>query len=243
MQFRVCPHDMVKSMQSWLALTTYLRQALEVPVTLAPVTDFEAFYRQALPQAELAFVNPLDAWRLVHEQGFIPVARTELYDEVVFITAPDAPEAALEDLAGQPLAAVDKQFATYLGLYILHTKGIGPVHPVWKPSWVQVIRAVMTHQAPFGLLYHDFYTQLSPLTRAQFRVVFESHTRYATHMMLLHPAREDLRPRLQQVLVGMSHDPQGAALLQELRLGRWVPTDDLGDIDRIIGQVRDLVPG
>ena len=187
MRFSVCPHDIVKQTHTWLEFATYLQRRLERPVTLQPVTDFEDFYREALPQAELAFVNPMDAWTLVHDRGFLPLGRTELYDEVVFITHPENQKATLQDLHGQTLAAVDRQFATYLGLYLLQV--------------------------------HMFH---------------ESHTRLATHMMLLHPEHQHLREPLLATLLHMHEDPEGSALLQALRLGRWHPIQDLGSLARVL---------
>ncbi len=100
MKLSVCPHDIVKQMKTWLAFATYLQRALDMPVTLEPVTDFAVFYRESLPHAELAFVNPMDAWKLVNERGFRPLFRTELYDEVVFITGPENTDATLAELRG-----------------------------------------------------------------------------------------------------------------------------------------------
>ncbi len=234
MRMAVCPHDIVKQMKTWLEVARYLGARLGEPLTLEPVTDFDLFYREALPYAELAFVNPMDAWTLYHERGFLPLFRTELFDEVVFITHPDNTQATLENLQGQPIAAVDRQFATYLGLYLLQERGIQVAGLVWKPSWLQVIRAIMKGEVLYGLLYQDFYTGLTQLAREQVRVLYESQTRYATHMMLLHPEREDVKPALVDHLAAMHEDPEGAALLQTLRLGRWVPVSDLGAIERIV---------
>ena len=234
MRFSVCPHDIVKQTHTWLEFATYLQRRLERPVTLQPVTDFEDFYREALPQAELAFVNPMDAWTLVHDRGFLPLGRTELYDEVVFITHPENRQATLQDLHGQTLAAVDRQFATYLGLYLLQEQGIQVAGVVFRPSWIQVVRVVAQGKVPFGLLYRDFYTDLSDLAKRQVHMFYESHTRLATHMMLLHPEHQHLREPLLATLLHMHEDPEGSALLQALRLGRWHPIQDLGSLARVL---------
>ena len=233
MQWSVCPHDMVKQLQTWLDLAGYLQKRLDEHFAIEPITDFTLFYEQGLPKAELAFINPLDAWHLVRERGFVPVARTELYDEVVFIAHPEEPADRLDALHDQSLAAVDRQFATCLGLYVLQQQGLRPREVVFCSSWVQVIRAVAKGDVRFGLLYQDFHASLSNLSRTQFRVLHETHTRYATHM-LLHPERAAWREPLRAVLTAMPEDPEGAALLRTLRLGRWVPTDDLGAIQAIV---------
>ncbi len=86
MRFSVCPHDIVKQMSNWLTFAAYLQQGIGESVRLEPVLDFTAFYETDLPAADLAFVNPMDAWRLSREQDFVPLFRTEVYDEAVFIT-------------------------------------------------------------------------------------------------------------------------------------------------------------
>ncbi len=234
MRLSVCPHDIVKQLQSWLALTGYLQKHLQVHITLEPTTDFAAFYERSLPHADLAFVNPWDAWHLVHTRGFEPLFGTEAPDEVVFIAHPDDTEATLEDFDGHIIAAVDRQFATALGLYLLRERGIAVADVVHVPSWVQVIRAVAQRKVRFGLLYQDFYAGLSRLSCTQFRVVHESHTAYATHMLLLNPERHATRDALVEVLANMPQDPEGAAILQELRIGRWVRRHDLGRIEQVL---------
>ena len=234
MRLSVCPHDIVKQLQSWLAFTAYLQKTLDMHVTLEPVTDFAAFYERSLPQAELAFVNPWDAWHLAHDRGFRPLFGTQAFDEVVFIAHPEDTEATLDDFAGQVIAAVDRQFATALGLYMLRERGTPAADVLFCPSWVQVIRAVAQRKVRFGLLYQDFYAGLSRLSCTQFRVVHTSHTGYATHMLLLHPDRAALEPRLVQVLTAMADDPEGATILRELRLGRWVPGASLDRIGQVL---------
>ncbi len=234
MRLSVCPHDIVKQMQTWLDFATYLQRRLDTPISLEPVTDFDSFYKESLPYAHLAFVNPMDAWVLVQQHHFLPLFRTELYDEVVFITRKENREATLEDFAGQVIAAVDRQFATYLGLYILQERGLTVAGVALQPSWTQVIRVLMRGEFTYGLLYRDFYTGLSDLAREQFHVVWESQTGYATHMMLLHPEYGHWQDRIEQVLATMHEDPEGAAILNTLRLGRWVSNPDLGTIERIV---------
>ncbi len=233
MLFSVCPHDIVKQLQSWLDLSAYLTRRLEQPVQLRQAMDFREFY-QGLSETDLVFANPMDAWVLHQEHGFLPLCRTELYDEVVFIAGEEAATATLEDLGGKPLGAVERQFATYLGLYLLRERGIEPEAVRFYDSWVQVIRAVSQGEVPYGVLYRDFYTELSPLTRSMIRVLYESQTGYATHIFLVHPQHASLRDRLVALLEATTEDAQGQAILQALNLGRWVPIKDLGMIAQIV---------
>ncbi len=233
MIFSVCPHDIVKQLQTWLDMGTYLGRQLGEPVRLRQAMDFQEFY-QDLHQSDMAFVNPMDAWVLHTTHGFLPIGRTELYDEVVFFAPAGSASESLEDLKGQPLGAVERQFATYLGLYLLRQQGIEPGEVSFLDSWIQVVRKVTRGEIPYGLLYNDFLRSLSSLSRSMIQVIYESETRYATHIFLMHPRHEALCGKVSVVLENMAEDVRGSAILQALRLGQWVPAQDLGVIGEIV---------
>ncbi|NPA27241.1 MAG: phosphate/phosphite/phosphonate ABC transporter substrate-binding protein [Chloroflexi bacterium] len=241
MRFAVCPHDMVRQMQTWLELATYLQRELQEPVVLDPVTDFHAFYDQVLPYAELAYLNPLDAWRWAQTHQAQPLCGTELYDEVVFVAAPGQ-RTDLSALQGQPLAAVDQQFATYLGLALLQEHHITPGEIVWKGSWIGVIRALMRGEAPYGLLYADAYEGLSRLAKEQVEVVHRSQSRLATHMLMLRPDKASRRADVAGFFLRMHQNPETAGLVDALRIGRWTPNPDLEAIAQVIEHARSLLP-
>ncbi len=240
MQFSVCPHDIVKQMQTWIDFSAYLTRCSEHTVQLRQAIDFSAFY-QGLPDSDLVFANPMDAWLLHTEHNFHPVARTNLYDEVVFITHPDCATAQLDALQSQPLAAVERQFATQLGIYILHENNIYPSEIRYYDSWLQVIRAVNKQQVPFGLLYRDFYTSLSSLSRSTFHVLHESQTDYATHMLMLHARHLAEEETLLACLRSMTEKEQGQAILQAPGFNEWTPTHDLEKIAKILS-VSQAIP-
>ena len=233
MIFSVCPHDIVKQLQTWLDMGAYLGHKLGVPVQLRRAMDFQEFY-QSLHQSDMVFVNPMDAWVLHATHGFLPISRTELYDEVAFFAPAGSTSASLENLEGQPIGAVEKQFATYLGLYLLRQQGIEPGEVRFLDSWIQVVRKVVDGEIPYGLLYSDFLRGLSSLSRSMIQVIYESETRYATHMFLMHPRHEAMCEKVLAVLENMVNDIRGSAILQALQLGRWVPAQDLGVIGEVV---------
>ncbi len=233
MLLSVCPHDIVKQMQTWLDFAAYLSRCSGHNVRLRQAIDFAAFY-EGLSESDIVFANPMDAWLLHTEHGFLPVARTSLYDEVVFITHPEQEAADLAALQGQPLAAVERQFATYLGLYLLGEQGIQPAAVRHFDSWLQVIRAVNNGEVPFGLLYRDFYTGLNNLSRSTFRVLHESQTGYATHMLMLNPAHREQEDLLLSCLAAMPKESDGQAVLSALGFTAWTPTRDLEKIAQIV---------
>ncbi len=147
----------------------------------------------------------------------------------------------MEDLAGQDVAAVDQQFATYLGLFLLAEQGIQIAGVAFKESWLQVIRAVAAGEIKFGILYYDFYNSLSKLTHSRFSTVHISRTRRATHLLLLRSARLDKRVAIEKTLSQMHSIPEGRTILARLGLGRWVPETGLEEVERIITVANRLV--
>ncbi len=235
MQFGICPHDTSRNMTLWVTFNAYLRKALpEFDATIIDCLDFTCFYERAFREMDAAYVNPLDAYTLQRERGFLPVCGTELYDEVVFVAALETAVNGLDAFAGQPPACVDRQFATYLGLYLLREKGITPGPPAWHGSWLKVVSALMKGEQSYGLLYKDFYDQLSDLARRQIQLVESSSARIATHVFMLSPELARLAAPLRETLCAMHENPEGQAFLEESRLGRWHTLDDLADIQKVV---------
>ena len=235
MQFGICPHDTSRNMTLWVTFNAYLRKVLpEFDTAIIDCLDFTCFYERAFREMDVAYVNPMDAYTLQQERGFLPVCGTELYDEVVFIAAPGGAADGLDVFAGQPAACVDRQFATYLGLYLLQEKGVTPGPPAWYGSWLKVVSALMKGEQAYGLLYKDFYDQLSGLARRQVQLVEISSAQIATHILMLSPELADLAAPLRETLCVMHEDPEGRPLLEESRLGRWHALDDLTNIQKIV---------
>lgn len=235
MKFGICPHDTSRNMTLWLSLNAYLRKRVAgLETTLTDCLDFSCFYAYEFQYLDMAYVNPMDAYRLQTERGFIPVCGTELYDEVVYVASLEAETNSLTAVAQQPLACVDRQFATYLGTYLLRQKGIAPGPLQSYPSWLKVIATLMKHELQYGLLYKDFYDQLSDLAKRQIQVIEASTAQIASHILMISPEFRSLIPSLQDVLLGMDADPDGRAFLAEARLGRWHKMQDLADIRAVV---------
>ena len=235
MQFGICPHDTSRNMNVWVTLNAYLRKKLpDFNAAIVECMDFTCFYEQAFQTMDVAYVNPMDAYTLQQERGFLPVCGTELYDEVVFVASLNVTASDLTAFASQPVACVDRQFATYLGFYLLRERGIAAGPPRWYGSWLKVVSVLMKGENHYGFLYKDFYDQLSGLARKQIQVVESSSARIATHILMVSPELSGLIAPLRDVLSAMHEDSEGKALLDEVRLGRWHPLDNLKDIQRVV---------
>lgn len=234
MLFGICPHDTSRNMAAWLDLSVYLRKRLNQEVKATEHYDFKSFYGEDFHHLDMAYVNPMDAWTLHKEKGFIPICRTELPDEVVFITQLEEAKPTLTSIDKQKIACVDRQFATYLGFYILQKQGIEPEGPVFYASWLKVVGTLMNGECQFGVLYKDFYDQLSNLAKKQITVFHTSTEGIATHLFMLSPDYQEYVDVLRQELMQMADSADGLSILNELNIGRWHSITDLESIQSII---------
>lgn len=120
-----CPHDTAKNLPTWIELFLVLGQISGLEIGYVHTADFPEFHER-FGEVNLVYANPLDAVRIEDERGFVPVATSEGYDEVVFVAAPGAEGEDLQVFEGQPFGACEGQFATLLAGTILKREGVRP---------------------------------------------------------------------------------------------------------------------
>ena len=187
MRVAVCPHDTAKNKVLWIDVLTYLGRRTGLPFSLVPCPDFPSYYR-CFEEVDLTFSNPLDALRIKEMRGFVPIAASDNHDEVVFIAHPEVDAPSFQTFVGQEVPAVENQFATLLGRYILRREGVNDYALVYLDSWQEVLRKVSQGLYPVGFLYKDFYDQLSRTSRELVRAFYASDERLAAHLFMIDPA-------------------------------------------------------
>jgi len=233
----VCPHDTAKRPERWFALAQYLNRSLDQPFQFSQAMDFAEFH-ESMHTADLVYANPQDALRLLHDHGFIPLSRAvNLFDEVVFIANAEAPADDLAALSGEPLATVASMLPTQIALKVLADQGIEPGEVRSQPSWLAVLNHVHKGHSRFGLLYRDFFEDLNKLSKSTVQVIDRSEEHCAFHMFMLSPAMAHIADVLANVLAGMSDDPRGREVLDDLQMSRLALVEE-DDWDRI-QQIRE----
>ncbi len=231
MKIAVCPHDSAKNKSQWLYFITYISQKTGLELTMEQCLDFDCYYR-SFPEVDMTYSNPLDALKIHRERGFIPLAGNDNYDEVVIISGRDA-ESSLEAIRGQGVLCVENQFATYLGMKILSDKGID-FSPLFRDSWQAVLTDIAKGIASYGMLYKDFWEQLSPLSKRDVKVVYESQEKLSSHLVMLSPEHKEHAERITDTLLNMPKDPEGAEILKPLKIGEWYPVKSLDYLEEIL---------
>ena len=227
----ICPHDSTKNKVNWLYFITYMSQHTGLDITMEQCFDFECYYK-SFPSVDMTYSNPYDALKIHKERQFIPVAGNDNYDEVVIIANKNE-DADLSAIEGKNVLLVEHQFASYLGMRVLKDRGIS-FNPEPRGSWQTVLNGVAKGEAPYGFLYKDFWEQLSALSKAGVKVVYESDEKLSSHIVTLAPEYTQYKSIILDVLENMLQDEEGAKILKELRINRWYPVESLDYLEKLI---------
>ena len=230
----VCPHDSTKNKANWLYFITYLSKKTGLMFTMEQCLDFECYYK-SFATVDMTYSNPLDALKIHEERGFLPVAGSDNYDEAVIIASSTA-EPSLRAIEGKEVLCVENQFATYLGKKILKDGGVS-FRCSYRSSWQNVISGVSRGEAPYGILYKDFWLQLGDLSKKQVKVVHESDERLSSHVVMLSPDLEPYRESVLRALRSMKEDEEGKNILNELRISEWYEVNSLNYLKELVKEV------
>lgn len=233
----VCPHGSAQQAAGWVALTAWLRQQTGVPLVWLPDEDY---LRLGEAAAAVVYADPARALFLADRHGFVPVAAATDVDGVFVVAASDE-EGGLEAMDAASLVVVPGTFATALGLYTLHQRGL---HPRLQPAatWQQVVRQVLTGQSRFGLLCEATYRALALRTLRLLQLVAGPWNTSAAHVWLVRRSHAYLGQQLEETLLGMHNQAAGRALLSEIGVTGWRrPTGELETVRHIVAWVRNTV--
>lgn len=231
----VCPHDTVRNSEGWFRLVQYLSQQLDVKIHFQIALDFVDFH-SAYTTADLVYASPSDALKLIDQHGYTPLLHpTDIYDEALLVSGPNASLVELEALNGAPLATVEALLPTKLALRMLRSKGITPGALVGCGSWLSVVRSVWSGEAPYGILYRDAYDELSPQGKAMVQVIGATNERAAFHILCCGPKTQARYDQLRAALLAMADHDRGREVLSDLHFSGWQPvTAEALDVMRSI---------
>ncbi len=215
----VCPHGGGRETAAWAATMAYLRQRVGKPLVWHPAVDFLQMGEEALLRAAVVYADPARALTLADQHGFVPVVAATDVDGVFLVTARGA-VATVETAEGARVAVVPGTFATALGLYTLHQRGLRP-QAVPAALWQQAIRWVLAGDCTLGLLCEGTYRALTLRTLRALRVVAGPWNAPAAHVWLVRRAYPALGQRLEEALLAMNEDDEGRALLASLGVTGW----------------------
>lgn len=215
----------------WYYLNTLLQRTLERAMSLdiRQLDGTDTPDDAALPA--LAFVRPFDACALMSRHGYLPVARPQDdTDEVCIVVRHDEPRQALTEFGGAQVATASaRSFVFLLGRFCCDEYGLPsePLQYQFTGNEITALRSLVRGQSDLLFMLQRNYHQLAALSRADTRVLHESETGMAYHMLLLHPDQAALLPALRQALLTLGETDKGRQALQDLGMSAWAaPRDD-----------------
>ncbi len=221
----VCPHDTAKNPERWFVFAQYLSQNLSPDIAVEDTAGFSVRFQQSLDFAEfqsgmvsadLIYANPQHALQLAEKHDFIPVARAgNLYDEAVIVTCAEC-DAQLADMQQASVSTVTSMLVTQVALKSLARQDVAPAELVPAATWMAVVQSIYRGDARFGILYKDFYTGMSSLSRKQIKVLGETQEHSVHHCFMLAPQHTERLDRVRQTLLDMAATERGALILTDL---------------------------
>lgn len=215
----------------WYYLNTLLQRTLERAMSLdiRQLDSADTPDDAVLPA--LAFARPFDACALMSRHGYLPVARPQDdTDEVCIVVRHDEPRQALTEFGGAPVATASaRSFVFLLGRFCCDEYGLPsePLQYQFTGNEITALRSLVRGQSDLLFMLQRNYHQLAALSRADTRVLHESETGMAYHMLLLHPDQAALLPALRQALLTLGDSDKGRQALQDLGMSAWTaPRDD-----------------
>ncbi len=219
----VCPHDTARGPEGWYRLAQYVTKKLEISVRFELSIDFEDFHA-GLSAATMVYGNPTDSFRLIQEQGYIPLVRPAgLYDEVVFVAKTDVANPTIESLQGESIATVKKLLPTKIALRMLERHSVIPGDLLDCASWLSVIRSVFQGDVRYGIVYKDTYDELSDQGKSMVNMFATSDEKVAFHCINIAPSLATHQHEIETIFLHMDADPDGREVLGELQyISKWV---------------------
>ena len=187
------------------------------------IPQFEAEFEQG--SYDFAYMNPYHALVAGRLQKYIPLVRDgsrQLYG--ILVVAKDSPIASIADLNGKTVAFPSPNA---LGASLLMRADLERLHKISVvPLWAQTHTssylsvALGSAQAAGGVM-STFQSQ-KPELRDRLKILYETR-RMPPHPVVAHPrVPEADREKMRQAFLDMAADPQGAALLANVPIGRAV---------------------
>lgn len=215
-----------QQLSGWYFFNTYLQRVLERAVRFEPVHGALGAHPVATPvRPDLVYAKPFDACQLILEQGYLAVARPEAdTDEVSIVVRADDPRDAVSGFEGARIAtATANSFVYLLGRFLLDESGMdsGACHYVFAGQEMKALQLLLNGDVDMLFMLSDNYKNLSGLTRSATRLLDESDSCFAFHLLCLAPEYHALQPRLENMLMTMKDLERGQQVLQDMHIAGW----------------------
>lgn len=222
-------------LSGWYLLNTYLQRRLQQAIHFEQIPAGHELNQEAV---DILFAKPFEACAMLGKRGFIPLLRpTGEADEVVIVMRADD-KRTLSDMGTiQAVTASQGSFVYLLGRFLCDESGLdsSTFKHHFAGNEIKALQMLLKQQADVLFMLKKTYYGLSNLTRNNTRVVDESDTHFAFHLLCIDPALANQKDALTQTFLGMADDEQGRQILKDIQIEGWcVPQDgELGMLTQL----------
>lgn len=226
-----------QQMHGWYFFNTYLQRQLgrEIHMELVHGPFDDSVMQDAA--MDLVFTKPFEATRLQLQQQFLPIMRpSEQSDEVCLLVRADDPRQSLQAYqGGTVVTATQANFVYLLGRFLLEEDetALADMQYQFVGCDIKGLQSLIRGHADILFLLSESYRGLSGMTKSKLRIMDQSETQFAFHLLALAPHCADLAPALERVLLDMNLSSQGRQVLTDLGMSGWSkPTAE--EIDMLV---------
>ena len=210
-------------LSGWYLLNTYLQRRLQRAVHFEQVPAGREIGREAV---DLLFAKPFEACAVIRERQFVPLLRpSNDADEVVIVMRAADPRPLAETQGVRAVTASQGSFVYLLGRFLCDENGLDSTGYQYHfaGNEIKALQMLLKEQADVLFMLKKTYYGLSNLTRANTRVVDESHTEFAFHLLCAAPEISEIHGSLSSIFLGMGDDDQGRSILKDIQTAGWSP--------------------
>lgn len=224
-------------LSGWYLLNTYLQRRLQQAIHFE---QLPAGHEIAGQTVDFLFAKPFEACAMMENRGFIPLLRPQgEADEVVIVMRADDPRSlqGMENI--QAVTASQGSFVYLLGRFLCDENGLDSsrFQHHFAGNEIKAIQMLLKQQADVLFMLKKTYQGLSGLTRSNTRVVDQSDTQFAFHLLCVAPHAQEFAEPLRKVLEAMPGDEQGKGILKDIQIEGWcVPQEgEIAMLKRLFG--------
>lgn len=204
-------------------LLDYVAEKTGTRMRLETAPDMPEYMRRVVQEQRYAFTfMPPHLYLNAEKVGYRAIAKITGTDlRAVFVTRNESPINTFSDLKGKQLAVMDDvALVTVLGLAKLRAVGLVPrqdVALIEVSNMDSCIQAVLRGRTDAAVVVEPFFKERLPAdVRGQMRVFMTSDSVPHMPVSVAPWVDAELRDRVLAVLLGMSDDKEGAALLRRI---------------------------
>lgn len=204
----------------WSPILQYLEENSEIDLRFATARNISTFEKRVESgKYDIVYMNPYHYTQFHDKQGYNAFAKAKKKRlKGIMVVLKDSPYRTLNDLNNSELAFPSNAFAANLVPRAVLSKNNLDFKSKYVSSHDSVYRNIARGRYPAGGGVMRTFRNTAPEYRNKLRILWKSDG-YTPHAFAAHPrVPKATVEKLQKALLNMEQDPQGKALLKNIRL-------------------------